>query len=84
MGEASEVEEGARIVPAVNQVCRECSDEIFYEMDDLQAEVYFAKNPHVPRDVDFVTLPPMLCDECEHRRNAIMLRAGKGQQACMQ
>ena len=52
-------------MPMASRTCYECGDEIVYEMDDLEAEAYFAENPHISRDVDVVTLPPMPCSECE-------------------
>ena len=63
-------------MPTVIQACYECGDEIFYEMDDLEAEAYFLENPHISRDVNIVTLPPMPCDMCEQFHFEMMLRTG--------
>ena len=66
----------------VSQTCYECGDEISYEMDDLQAAVYFTENPHISRDVDVVTLPPMPCTMCEEHHYTMMLHADMNEDDC--
>ena len=56
--------------------------DICYEMDDLAAEAYFSENPHVNRDVDVVTLPPMSCDRCEQLHYEMILYAGMNDDDC--
>ena len=62
-------------MPMVIQACYECGEEICYEMDDLEAEAYFAENPHVNRDVDIITLPPMACDMCSQQYYEMLMHA---------
>lgn len=69
-------------MPMVIQACYECGGEIFYEMDDLEAEAYFQENTHVSRDVDLVTLPPMPCAECEHGYYQMMAHARMNEDDC--
>ena len=63
-------------MPIVFSSCYECGDEIEYEMDDLEAEVYFLENPQVSRDVAEVTLPPMPCDMCEQLHYEMLMHSG--------
>ena len=69
-------------MPMAFQTCYECGDEICYEMDDLEAEVYFLENPHVSRDVDIVTLPPMLCANCDQGWHMWMAHAQMNEDDC--
>ena len=69
-------------MPAVYQHCYECGEEIYYEMDDLQAEIYFQEKPHVSRDVDFVTLPPMPCDDCDLGYYQALAHSGMNEDDC--
>ena len=69
-------------MPMVFQTCYECGEEIFYEMDDLEAEVYFLENPDISRDVDFVTLPPMPCGDCDQGWYAMMAHAQMNEDDC--
>ena len=69
-------------MPMVSQACYECGDEIYYEMDDFHAEIYFSENLHINRDVDVVTLPPMPCTMCEERHYAMMMHAGMNEDDC--
>ena len=69
-------------MPMVIQACYECGDEISYEMDDLEAEAYFAENPHINRDVDEVALPPMPCTLCEEAYYAMLMHSGMNEDDC--
>ena len=69
-------------MPMVSQTCYECGDDICYEMDDFQAEIYFSENPHIRRDVDVVTLPPMSCDMCEQFYYEILMHSGMNADDC--
>ena len=69
-------------MPVVMQTCYECGDEIEYEMGDLEAEVYFQANPHVNRDVDVVSLPPMPCADCDERWYTMMAHAQMNADDC--
>ena len=69
-------------MPMAIQVCYECGEEIYFEMDDLQAEAYFLENPHVSRDIGLVTLPPMPCDMCEQFHYEMLMHSGMNEDDC--
>ena len=69
-------------MPMVIQACYECGDEICYEMDDFQAEIYFQENPHVSRDVGEVMLPPMPCSDCDQGWYTMMAHAQMNEDDC--
>lgn len=58
-------------MPMVFQACYECGEEI-----------YFQENPHVSRDVDFVTLPPMPCDDCDQVYYEMLMHSGMNEDDC--
>jgi len=69
-------------MPMVSQHCYECGEDICYEMDDFEAEVYFLENPHISRDVDFVTLPPMPCSKCDQAYYTMIAHAQMNEDDC--
>ena len=65
-----------------HQSCYECGEDIRYEMDDLAAEAYFSENPHIKRDVDIITLPPMPCDMCDQQYYEMLMHSGMNEDDC--